>query len=78
MPMLSPLVWAIHAPDNAIPCTSSTQAKALVCEGKRVVLDDYETAIQTLVLLGASVEHAEYLADIARLAPQYQDSYEIS
>jgi hypothetical protein len=73
--MLSPLVWVLHAPDDAVPCTSATQAAALVREGTCVVLDDYTTAIRTLIMLGATAEHARYLAEVARQAPQHQDSY---
>jgi hypothetical protein len=76
VPMLSPLVWALHAPDDAIPCDDVDVAFALVKEGKCVVLADYPLAIRTLIALGATEEGAMYLAHVARQGPQYQDSYD--
>jgi hypothetical protein len=75
MPMLSPYVWAIHAPPDAVRCVTVDEATAAVRTGQRVVLDDYVTAIRTLIALGATADEATYLAEVARKQPQHQDSY---
>jgi hypothetical protein len=76
VPILSPLVWALHAPDDAIPCDDVDVAFALVKESKCVVMPDYPLAIRTLIALGATAEDAMYRADVARQGPQFQDSYD--
>jgi len=75
MPMLSPRVWVIHAPDHATPCESATDATKKVEAGETVVLGDYETGIATLVMLGADPDRAAYLAEVARKQPQSQQTY---
>lgn len=75
MPMLSPRVWALHAPEYATPCETASEAVEKVREKHTVVLADYQSAIRTLIMLGATVEEATHLANVAREQPQYQDSY---
>lgn len=75
MPMLSPRVWAIHAPDYAVACSTSSEAVKAVKDGQTVVLPDYSSAVRTLIKLGADPERALHLADVARRQPQRQDSY---
>lgn len=75
MPMLSPRVWALHAPDRAVPCQTAIDAADLVRQGQTVVLPDYQSAIRTLILLGSSLDNALRQADIARQGPQWQASY---
>jgi hypothetical protein len=70
MPMLSPMVWALFGPDYAVPCETPREAMEQVREGNTVVLSDYTSAIRTLVMLGADVDHATYLAQVARRQPQ--------
>lgn len=75
MPMLSPRVWVLHAPDYAVPESSSSKAAELVNAGQTVVLPDYQSAIGTLIALGATAEEALFRAEDARMQPQSQDSY---
>jgi hypothetical protein len=75
MPMLSPLVWAIHAPDRAVACQTAAEAVELVNAGQTVVLPDYSSAVRTLIKLGADPDWALHLAEVARRQPQHQDSY---
>jgi hypothetical protein len=72
MPMLSPMVWALFGPEDAVTCSAADEALAQVREGNTVVLPDYTSAIETLILLGANEDHANYLADVARRQPQSQ------
>lgn len=73
--MLSPMVWAIHAPDYAVPCATASEAVTEVKAGHTVVLPDYTTAVRTLIRLGADPDRALHLAEVARRQPQHQDSY---
>lgn len=75
--MLSPRVWAVHAPDYAIPCATASEAVEKVREKNTVVLADYQSAIRTLIMLGATVEEATHLANVAREQPQHQDTYTV-
>lgn len=75
--MLSPAVWVLHAPDYAVPCETASEAVERVREKQTVVLADYQTAVRTLIMLGADAERALYLAEDARLQPQHQDTYTV-
>jgi hypothetical protein len=73
--MLTAYVWAIEGPDNLTPCDTAGEAVAHVLEGRRVLLQDYQTAIRTLIMLGVEANRALYLANVARQQPQHQESY---
>lgn len=68
--MMSPRVWVLYGPSEAVSVDTATEAAALVKLGKRVVLPDYQTGIRTLIKLGASSEHALHCAEVARQQPQ--------
>ena len=75
MPMLTPKVWCLHAPDYVCHVPTSETAVLLVLEGKPVCLPSFDTARDTLILLGASPEHANHLMDVARQQPPSQETY---
>lgn len=70
MPMLTPAVWVLFGPEEAVPMDSPTQAAEHVEGGGTVVLPDYPSAITTLIKLGCTADHALYRANVARQQPQ--------
>lgn len=67
--MLTPLVWAITAPDDAAAVDSIPAACALVDAGLRVCLPTYALAVEVLVALGADPSWAGYCELKARRQP---------
>jgi len=59
-----------------MPCDTAQEAFDKVKAGETVVLPTYESAIEALIMLGAEPDRAAYLAEDARLQPQFQESYE--
>ena len=77
MPMLSPLVWVLHAPDYAIRLECPVEAARIVREeGLTVCLPSYDAGARTLDLLGSTPENTERLLAAARKMPQWQHSYD--
>jgi hypothetical protein len=75
MPMLTPNVWCLHAPDYVTHIAEPDIACQLVMDGKPVCLPSFETARDTLILLGAEPNHANHLMEVARLQPPSQETY---
>lgn len=77
MPMLSPLVWVLHAPDYAIRLECPVEAARIVREeGLTVCLPTYDVGAETLRLLGSTSDNTERLLAAARKMPQWQRSYD--
>jgi hypothetical protein len=77
--MLSPRVWVLSAPPDAIRLDSPVDAARLVREGRLTVcLPSYEGGRCTLELLGSDPMTIERLLASARKMPQWQRSYQLA